>query len=110
MKTEALRFCIQTQYGKEDYDEARKEITDIEYEISELTAGSEAMQEDARNNTATINAQAEEIRTLKGIARNLAKHLEAINNICERGDEFIPTEVGRAIRKHCESANVMEAL
>jgi len=34
-------------------------------ELARLTAGSEAMQEDARNNTATIKAQAEEIRTLK---------------------------------------------
>ena len=38
---------------------------DQELTIARLTAGSEAMQEDARNNTATIKAQAEEIRTLK---------------------------------------------
>lgn len=72
MKTEAIRLCIQQQYGKEDYDEARKELTTIEVTIARLTAANESMQEDAVQNTYAFNlmltankAQAEEIRTLK---------------------------------------------
>jgi len=57
-----------------------------------------------------VNSIEEQLKDYKAAARNLAKHLEAINNICERGDEFIPTEVVRSIRKHCEAANVMDEI
>lgn len=69
--------------------------------IANLTAFNESMQTDARKNTETI-------RELKEIAANLAKHLEAINNICERED--VDYQAWKKIRKHCEAANVMEAL
>ena len=47
------------------FDDGLYGVDQLRAEIARLTAGSEAMQEDARNNTATIKAQAEEIRTLK---------------------------------------------
>ena len=79
MKTEALRYCIQAQYGNVDYEAARKEMTDIDYTLSEqaariaeLEAANESMQEDAVQNTYALSLfkelndkQAEEIRTLK---------------------------------------------
>jgi hypothetical protein len=70
MKTEAIRYCIQAQFGKEDYAEARLELTALETKINRLTTFNESMQTDARKNTATINKQAAEIETLKSILRD----------------------------------------
>jgi len=56
-----------------------------------------------------MKAQAEDIRELKRIATNLAKHLEAINHIAEHGANIAP-RMTKEIRKHCEAANVMEAV
>ena len=36
IKTESIRLCIQAQYGKEDYDEARMELNAILERISQL--------------------------------------------------------------------------
>jgi chromosome segregation ATPase len=55
MKTEAIRYCIQARFGKEDYAEARLELTALETEINRLAAFNESMQTDARKNTETIN-------------------------------------------------------
>ena len=50
---------------------------DQELTIARLTAGSEAMQEDARNNTATIKAQSEKIQTnTKTKYRQAEKYLD----------------------------------
>ena len=38
MKTGAIRFCIQAQHGKEDYDEARKELNALLARLAELEA------------------------------------------------------------------------
>jgi hypothetical protein len=49
------------------------------------------------------------IRELKAIAANLARHLEDIQHITER-DDMSDYKTHKAIRRHCEAANVMEAL
>ena len=41
--------------SEESLDKLYKQNDALEAEVASLTAGSEAMQEDARNNTATIN-------------------------------------------------------
>jgi hypothetical protein len=38
MKTEAIRLCIQGQFGKEDYEEARKELNALLERIAQLEA------------------------------------------------------------------------
>ncbi len=81
---------------------AADELTAMEKKIQHLTAFNESMQTDARKNTETI-------RELKEIAANLARHLESINHIAERGANIAP-RMTKEIRKHCEAANVMEAL
>ena len=65
MKTEALRYCIQSQFGKEDYAEARLELTALETEINRLTTFNESMQTDARKNTETIRTLKQELDALK---------------------------------------------
>lgn len=58
---------------------------------------------------AKMKAQAAQIEELKAIAANLASHLEAIQHITER-DDMSDHKTARAIRQHCEAANVMEAV
>ncbi len=80
----------------------KQENEDLRATIATLTAFNESMQTDARKNTETI-------RELKEIAANLARHLESINHIAERGANIAP-RMTKEIRKNCEAANVMEAL
>ena len=106
-----MKADIHIQTMTTEADQLRTRIATLEAENARLTAA-HAMQDESlvvlpRH---MVNSIEEQLKDYKAAASNLAKHLEAINNICERGDEFIPTEVGRAIRKHCEAANVMEAL
>ena len=44
MKTEAIRFCIQAQHGKEDYAEARKELNALLERIAQLEAAQQSVQ------------------------------------------------------------------
>ena len=44
MKTEAIRFCIQSQHGKEDYAEARKELSALLARLEELEAAEQSPQ------------------------------------------------------------------
>ncbi len=44
MKTEAIRLCIQAQYGKEDYAEARKELNALLARLEELEAAQQRVQ------------------------------------------------------------------
>lgn len=97
MKTEAIRYCIQAQFGKEDYAEARLELTALETKINRLTTFNESMQTDARKNTATINKQAAEIETLKG-------HLLAIETITALSDYEMSFKSFKAIRAHTLAA------
>ena len=43
MKTEAIRFCIQAQHGKEDYAEARKELNALLERIAQLGAAQQSV-------------------------------------------------------------------
>ena len=47
MKTEAIRFCIQSQHGKQDYDEARKELNALLDRLAELEAAQHKLHTDA---------------------------------------------------------------
>ena len=65
---EVARLTKENKWRKRDSEhlmELGEKYKLLEAEVARLTAGSEAMQEDARNNTATIKAQAEEIHTIK---------------------------------------------
>jgi len=44
MKTEAIRLCIQAQYGKKDYSEAREELNALLARITELEAAQKSVQ------------------------------------------------------------------
>ena len=77
MKTEALRHCIQAQYGKVDYEAARKEMTDIEYTIDEQAATIARL-------TAAHEMQGESLVVLpRWMVENMADRTEAINSAIE---------------------------
>ena len=85
MKTESIRLCIQQQYGKEDYEEARKELATLEAENARLTAMNESMLEDAVQNTfafglmlKTNKEQAADIEQLKEKVRYAYVQIEAL--------------------------------
>lgn len=97
MNTEAIRYCIQSQFGKEDYAEARLELTALETEINRLTTFNESMQTDARKNTATINKQAAEIDTIKAAIEDV-KYYVGNPSAWEHYDDGVSEKI-RAILK-----------
>ena len=97
MKTEAIRYCIQAQFGKEDYAEARLELTALETKINRLTTFNESMQTDARKNTATINKQAAEIDTIKAAIEDV-KYYVGNPSAWEHYDDGVSEKI-RAILK-----------
>ena len=108
---------------RQERDNARTMVIDADIRIDEQAAtiarltAAHAMQDESlvvlprhmmNSIEEKLKAQAAEITELKGISANLAKHLEAINNICERED--VDYQAWKKIRAHCEAANVMEAV
>jgi chromosome segregation ATPase len=73
MKTEAIRYCIQAQFGKEDYAEARLELTALETKINRLTAFNESMQTDADRASLRIIAKDMQIAELTRMLFALGK-------------------------------------
>ena len=73
-------LTIELESKQDKIAELKAKIDEQAATIARLTEGSEAMQEDARNNSATIKAQAEEIRTLKQELETIksCKHMHVI--------------------------------